>query len=99
MMYNSYIVKRTQIYLEESQNRRLARRAAAAGTTKSDLIREAIDAYLEGPQDDAERLARFRSALEETAKAPLSLQDGRSYVEGVRALEASRREALERRRA
>jgi hypothetical protein len=97
-MYAAYIVKRTQIYLEETQDAELASRAEAFGTTKSDLIREAIDAFLEGPLDDGARLARFRRALEETAEAPVSLPDGRSYVERVRALEAPRREALDRRR-
>ena len=97
-MYTSYIVRRTQIYLEESQHEELADRAAAYGTTKSDLIREAIDAFLEGPSDDGARLARFRTALDETAETPVSLPDGRSYVEQVRALEVPRREALDRRR-
>ena len=41
-------VKRTQIYLEERQARELERRAAARHTTKSELIREALDAYLLG---------------------------------------------------
>ncbi len=97
MIYAAYIMKRTQIYLEESQDERLARRAHAAGTTKSHLIREAIEAYLEGPRDEAPLLARFRQALGEVANAPVSLPDGRSYVERVRALEVDRREALERR--
>jgi hypothetical protein len=46
-MYTAYIVRRTQIYLDEEQDRRLARRARAEGVTKSRLIRRAIDAYLE----------------------------------------------------
>lgn len=40
----TYIVKRTQIYLSEQQDRELQRRATKSGRTKSDLIREAIDA-------------------------------------------------------
>jgi hypothetical protein len=40
-MHAPYIVRRTQIYLDEEQDRRLAERARATGRTKSDLIREA----------------------------------------------------------
>ncbi len=97
-MYTTYIVKRTQIYLEESQDERLAERAEVLGTMKSDVIREAIDLYLEGPQDEDARVARFRAALDDVATAPASFPDGRTYVERLRALESSRREALERRR-
>jgi Arc/MetJ-type ribon-helix-helix transcriptional regulator len=39
-------MRRTQIYLDEEQDRRLAARARADGTTKSALIREAIDLLL-----------------------------------------------------
>lgn len=41
-----YIMKRTQIYLDEDQDSKLGRRAAAAGVTKSALIRMAIDRFL-----------------------------------------------------
>ena len=40
------IVERTQIYLTEQQQRELERRVISSGRTKSDLIREALDAYL-----------------------------------------------------
>jgi len=96
-MYDSYIMKRTQIYLEEAQDARLARLAADTGVKKSALIREAIDAFLQGPRDDAVRLARFRAALEEIEEHPISLPDGRSYVEGLRRADLSRQEELERR--
>lgn len=57
-----YIVKRTQIYLDDDQDRRLARRARASGRTKSALIREAIDRLL-----SKEPLASdLTSALDET---------------------------------
>jgi predicted DNA-binding protein len=97
-MYAAYIVRRTQIYLQESQDERLAERAEVLGTTKSDVIREAIDLYLEGPPDEDARVARFRAALHDVARSPASLPEGRAYVERLRALESSRREALERRR-
>ncbi|MEO7804657.1 MAG: CopG family transcriptional regulator [Actinomycetota bacterium] len=54
-------MKRTQIYLDEDQDERLGRRAQAAGTTKSAVIRAAIDAFLVGP-----RISDQRKAIEET---------------------------------
>ncbi len=39
-------MKRTQIYLEDDQDRRLQARARADGTTKSAVIRAAIDQFL-----------------------------------------------------
>lgn len=98
MMYDTYIMKRTQIYLAADQDAKLARRAAATGVTKSDLIRQAVDAFLEAPGDDAARLARFLAALEETAGAAKSLPDGRTYVERLRAADLRRQEEIERRR-
>jgi len=44
-MYNAYIVmRRTQIYLDDAQRRKLDRVAKRTRRTVSDLIREAIDA-------------------------------------------------------
>ncbi len=56
-------MKRTQIYIEDDQDRRLQKRARATGKTKSQLIREAIDRLLsrERPSTD------LKQALEETA--------------------------------
>lgn len=39
-------MRRTQIYLEDEQEKRLRAEARAAGVTKSALIRRAIDALL-----------------------------------------------------
>jgi predicted DNA-binding protein len=97
-MYDSYIMKRTQIYLDLDQDRRLAKRATSAGTTKSTLIREAIESYLASSEDDAARLKQFRSALDAVERAPVKLEDGRAYVERVRAADQDRREEIERRR-
>ena len=49
-------MKRTQIYLNEDQDRRLERRARAVGKTKSALIRDAIDRLLarDGSASDLE---------------------------------------------
>lgn len=98
MMYHTYIMKRTQIYLEEDQDQELAKRAAAQGVTRSTIIRQAIDAFLEGPTDEAARLARFRAAVEEIAQNPLQLPDGRTYVEELRAGDIRRQQEFEARR-
>lgn len=97
LMYDLYIMKRTQIYLEEAQDVRLGKLAAETGVRKSALIREAIDAFLQGPRDEGVRLARFRAALKETEQHPVSLPDGRRYVENLRRADLSRQEELERR--
>lgn len=97
-MYIMYIMKRTQIYLDEDQDARLARKAEAAGVTKSTLIRQALDEFLEGPTDEKTRLARFLSAVDQIARTPLDLPDGASYVEELRARDVQRQEELERRR-
>ena len=94
----SYIMKRTQIYVDEEQDESLAKRAAAAGVTKSTLIREAIEAYLKGPADTGLRLDRFRAAVRAAAGSADYLPDGKSYVESLRALDARRQEEIERRR-
>ena len=46
-------MERTQIYLTEAQTRELDRRARSRGTTRSHLIREALEQYL-GPTWDAD---------------------------------------------
>ena len=52
-------MERTQIYLSEGQTRELDRRARQRGTTRSHLIREALDQYL-GPVWDP---VEFKTAL------------------------------------
>ncbi|MGH2711097.1 MAG: CopG family transcriptional regulator [Actinomycetota bacterium] len=91
-------MKRTQIYLDEEQEARLARRASAAGVTRSRLIRQAIDAYLEGRGDEGLRRERFLAALDDLAADPLDLPEGRAYVEHLRTADLRRQEELERRR-
>lgn len=93
-----YIVKRTQIYLDDSQDERLARRAAAEGLTKSAVIRRAVDEYLDGEADEELRLARFRAAVEAVAGTAPDLQPGALYVERLRALDLAREQQIERRR-
>ena len=94
MMYDTYIVKRTQIYLDEGQAERLSRRAALRGTTASKIIREAIDEYLAAPDDEAERLARYRAALDAAFGAAPYLPTGAAYVERMRNVDRAREEEL-----
>jgi hypothetical protein len=54
------VMERTQIYLSERHTRELDRRARQRGTTRSHLIREAVDQYL-GPVWDPDR---FIAALD-----------------------------------
>jgi predicted DNA-binding protein len=96
-MYDSYIMKRTQIYLDRDQDKRLANRARAAGTTKSTLIREAVEEYLAKPDEDA-RLAKLRIVLDELGLIPLGLADGAAYVETLRGADAGRQDDVNARR-
>jgi len=98
-MYIAYIVKRTQIYLDEEQDRRLADRAAAAGTTKSAVIRKAIDDYLSADGGRATRLERFREAVRAAAGSIPRLPSGKEYVEEIRRADAARQREIERRRS
>jgi Ribbon-helix-helix protein, copG family len=97
-MYSLYIVKRTQIYLEETQDNELGRRAAAEGVTKSALIRRAVDSYLDGADDGELQLARFKAAVEAVAGLAPDLPEGSLYVERLRALDVRRQEEIDRRR-
>jgi predicted DNA-binding protein len=95
-MYASYIVRRTQIYLDEDQDRRLAERARATGRTKSDLIREAVDRLLDEPLSEEEELARFRAAADAAFGVAPYLEDGATYVRKLRGVDRRRQERLER---
>lgn len=82
-MYNTYIMKRTQIYLTEEQGRYLERRSRATGQTISQLIRTAIDdAYLKRtPMDKAERLRIIRATAGAWKGFPYT---GAEWVERIR---------------
>lgn len=100
-MYATYIVKRTQIYLDEEQDRRLSERAKADGVTKSHLIRKAVEAYLDdSSENDEEREKReFQEFLDAADKAfgiAPYLPDGKTYVEDLRRRGAARQEDLDR---
>lgn len=97
-MYTLYIVKRTQIYLDEAQAAELSRRATVRGTTASKMIREAIGRYLAGPDDEADRLMRFRAAVEASFGSAPYLDDGARYVDQLRGADREREAELATRR-
>lgn len=96
-MYAVYIMRRTQIYLDEDQAMELARRARARGVTASHVIREAVERYLSGDEDEAAELARQRTALRDAFGSLPSLPDGRSYVAEVRKGDQARDQRLQER--
>jgi len=84
-------VNRTQIYLDEDQTTRLDRRAAAEGTSRSTVIRRAVDIYLSNEEQDAAQWrASWEQAIEGTAGIAPYLEEGAEYVEGVRREDADR---------
>lgn len=83
-MHNRYIMRRTQIYLNEEQDRQLGERACIEGRTKSAVIRAAIDEYPQQSESDESRHARFVEALRATAGIAPYLPDGKTYVEAMR---------------
>lgn len=95
MMYSSYIMKRTQIYLDERQAEQLRRRGAVRGATASSMIREAIDQYLAEPDDAADRLASYRAAVDASFGVAPYLPDGARYVDELRAADRGRQEELD----
>lgn len=92
-------MKRTQIYLDEEQSARLAACAARTKRTRSDIIREAVDAYLaQADEAKAAKLARFREAVRFVAEHPSpDLPSGVEYVAEIRRADTARDELLERR--
>lgn len=84
-------MNRTQIYLDADQTARLDERAAAEGTTRSTVIRRAVDVYLEQEERDvAVWQAQWREALEKTAGVAPYLGEGSEYVEEIRLVDAER---------
>jgi hypothetical protein len=92
-------MKRRKIYLDERQNAELARRALAEGSTKSALIRRAIDRYLEAFEDEDLRLVRFKMAVNAAAGIAPDLPRGSVDVERLRELDAHRYDGNEDRAA
>lgn len=91
-------MKRTQIYLNEDHAGRLDERAASQGTTRSQVIREAIDAYLEDPPDGLEWQVRWQAAVRASAGVAPDLPAGADYVDRFRAAGVRKLDQLELRR-
>lgn len=94
-MYDPYIVRRTQIYLDQSQSDRLAKRAITAGTSSSKLIREAVESYLAAPDDEIVELLRQQKALADAFGSIPRLPEGAKLVEDLRRADEERGAALE----
>jgi predicted transcriptional regulator len=90
-------VNRTQIYLDDDQTTRLDRRAAAEGTSRSMVIRRAVDDYLSGGDADAATWqAQWQKAIEGTAGIAPYLAEGAEYVDDLRRDDAERLSRFER---
>lgn len=94
----SYIVRRTQIYLEDAQSAELGRRAAVEGKTKSELIREAIDGYLgRSSLTNEDWKQRWVAAIEATAGIAPYMPAGADYVDDARRGDSDRQQRLDER--
>ncbi len=82
-MYVYIVMERTQIYLTEGQTTELDRRARSRGTTRSHLIREAVEKYLAPTWDPA----AFKVALDDFAGIWADRTDFDEIREGMRAAE------------
>ena len=96
MMYIHTSMNRTQIYLDDEQTARLDERAAAEGTSRSMLIRRAVDVYLSGEEQDAALWReQWQRALEKTAGIASDLEEGTAYVDDLRRRDAERLDRLD----
>lgn len=77
----TYIMERTQIYLSREQSTALDREAKRRGTTRSHLIREAIEARYGDDRDPAEALEAVRASAGLWADRA---ETGAEYVERLR---------------
>ncbi|HEX6780936.1 MAG TPA: CopG family transcriptional regulator [Solirubrobacterales bacterium] len=88
---------RTQIYLDQEQADRLDERAAVEGTSRSMVIRRAVDVYLaQEDRDAAAWQAQWKEALEKSAGVAPYLGEGSEYVEEIRRSDAERLSRFER---
>lgn len=77
----TYIVERTQIYLSKEQAAALDREARRRGTTRSHLIREAIDRTYAADPDRERVLAGLRASAGAWRDRA---ETGEEYVERIR---------------
>lgn len=91
-MYNSYIMQadqtltRTQIYLTQTQQKRLALASRSAAVSKSELIRHAIDQFLDQQPaaDSAGKAQRLNSIAGLWAERE-DMADPSAYIRSLRA--------------
>jgi predicted transcriptional regulator len=90
-------MNRTQIYLDDEQTARIDQRAAAEGTSRSMVIRRAVDVYLSQEERDAAAWrAQWKKAIDGTAGIAPYLEEGTEHVEGLRREDAKRLSRFER---
>lgn len=82
-MYDTYIMRRTQIYLTDEQGRTLERRRRATGSTISELIRSAIDAAY-SRRRSMSKAERVRVARATAGAWKEFSESGAEYVERIR---------------
>jgi metal-responsive CopG/Arc/MetJ family transcriptional regulator len=89
-MYAYIVMERTQIYLTTAQTDELDRRARRQGTTRSHLIREAVEQYLT-PEWDPEA---FKTALRNVAGMWADRDDIDEIYQSMREADQRRLEQL-----
>lgn len=91
-MYNLYIMEtahsftRTQIYLTQTQQKRLDAASRHSSTTKSELIRRAVDQFLDqqAPADPVNKAQRLSGIVGMWAQRD-EVSDPAAYVRALRA--------------
>jgi hypothetical protein len=83
VMYDVYIMRRTQIYLSDEQSRLLEAHAGATGSSVSQLIRTAIDTVY-GKRRALTRAQRVRIVRATAGAWTSRAESGADYVERVR---------------
>ena len=87
----------TQISLDAEQTAKLDKLAATNRTTRSTVIRRAVDAYIaQAEQDTVAWRERWQQAVADTAGIAPHLEDGVEYVDNLRRADAERLTKLER---
>ena len=91
-MYDSYIMEtdqtltRTQIYLTQAQQKRLALACRSAAVTKSELIRRAVDQFLDQqPATTPAAKAQRLSSIAGLWAGRKDMADPSAYVRAIRA--------------
>jgi len=82
-MYDTYIMRRTQIYLTDEQGRTLERRRRVTGSSVSELIRAAIDAAYSRRRSMG-KAERVRVARSTAGSWKEFAETGADYVERIR---------------